>query len=312
MSQLPFEHRDVLDDLFDGVYCVDRTRKILYWNRAASELTSYRVDEMLGVRCVNSPLCHTDGDGNSLCRSQCPMAATMRDGKRREQRVFLLHRDGHRKPVRVRCSPLRDATGEIVGAVESFVDDTPSLALEERVEELERVAALDSLTSLPNRRFATQQLESKHGEWMRYGWPYGVLLLDIDHFKHVNDTWGHEAGDRALVSVARTLSVKTRVSDVVARWGGEEFLVIARCGAPEQLTVMAESLRGLVASGRFRTRDEDIQSVTVSIGGALADVGDEPTDVVRRADDALYEAKRSGRNRFVFHQHARLRMAGGT
>ena len=303
MSEFPFKPSDILEELFHGVYCVDRRRKILYWNRAAARLTGYEPEEMVGRACPDSPLCHTDEDGNYLCRAGCPLSTTMASGKSSEKRVFLRHRDGHRVAIRVRTSPLRDESGRVVGGVESFVDDSASVDLEERVAELETLAAVDPLTSLSNRRHALQQLESKHNEWQRYGWPYGILLLDIDHFKQVNDTWGHDAGDRALVSVARTLTSKTRASDLVSRWGGEEFLVLARCSTQEQLSVVAESLRGLVASARFRATEEELASVTVSIGGALASAGDAVEDVIKRSDSALYEAKRSGRNRFIFRPY---------
>lgn len=311
MKKLPFAPQEVLDSLFDGVYCLDRDRRILYWNHAAEELTGYTSDEVVGRNCASSLLAHTDADGRHLCRTACPMVATMRDGLGRETRVFLRHRDGHRIPVRIRSTPIRNEQGTIVGGVEVFANDTPSVALEERVSELERLSLLDPLTSLPNRRFAEQQLETKHGEWERYGWPYGVLMVDVDYFKRINDTWGHDAGDRALEALAKTLTAKTRVSDLVSRWGGEEFLIIGRCSTAEQLTAMGESVRGLVSATRYRADAVTTEGLTVSVGGALVERSDRPADVMKRADEALYAAKRSGRNRFVYCGTPDLRRAVG-
>jgi len=154
------------------------------------------------------------------------MKATRNDGQPRQAEVYIHHKEGHRVPVRVYIRPLRTSTGKIEGVVQSFVDITDKLAALEQARKLQDLAYLDGLTGIANRRFLEQTLEARLNEAGRYGWALGVIMMDIDHFKAVNDTYGHEAGDRVLQMVARTLRGATRSYDLVGRWGGEEFLAI--------------------------------------------------------------------------------------
>ena len=107
----------VMDNLYDGVYYVDLGRRIHYWNRGAERLTGYADADVIGQFCFDNILNHVDGSGTTLCRSFCPLAATMRDGGPREAEVFLRHRKGHRVPVQVRTTPVRSRDGTVIGGV---------------------------------------------------------------------------------------------------------------------------------------------------------------------------------------------------
>ena len=131
----------------------------------------------------------------------------------------------------------------------------------------------------------------------RYGWPFGVLFVDIDRFKEVNDTLGHEVGDRVLRMVARTLSADQRSFDLLGRWGGEEFLVILTNVTDEGLWSIAERSRIRVQESSAGLEDGQSVSVTVSIGGTMAEKGDTLESLVRRADRRMYLSKSAGRNR---------------
>jgi diguanylate cyclase (GGDEF)-like protein/PAS domain S-box-containing protein len=296
MSAEPGLYKEVLDSLYDGVYFVDDDRTITYWNKAAERLTGYSAAEVVGRRCADNILNHVDGQGTVLCENGCPLAATMEDGQPRAAEVYLHHKNGHRAPVAVRATPLRNAHGETVGAIEIFGDNGPKVAATERVKELENVAYLDPLTSLPNRRYAETVLSSRFNELRRYGWNFGVVFFDIDHFKHVNDVYGHEVGDRVLTMVAGTLGSNVRSFDLVSRWGGEEFLVVVGHVDKDQLSAVAEKLRSLVAQSGFALGQGRI-SVTVSGGASLAQITDEPETLVERADRLMYLSKSGGRNR---------------
>jgi PAS domain S-box-containing protein len=125
-------HKTIVDNLADGVYFVDPGREITYWNRGAERITGYASGAVVGHRCFDNILDHVDAEGNSLCHTICPLAATMRDGQPREVSVWLRHAEGYRKPVRIRTSPVRNGDGAIVGAVEVFSDDSAVLrALED-------------------------------------------------------------------------------------------------------------------------------------------------------------------------------------
>ena len=289
-------YRDLVDNMSDGVYFVDRTRTITYWSRGAERLTGYHASEVVGRRCRDDILNHVDECGTELCGAGCPLMATIRDGRCRDAHVFMHHANGHRQPVWVRAAPLRDPAGEISGAVELFSDDTAVTTARARVLEMEQLALTDPLTGLGNRRYLDAQLCSRLDEWTRYGWSFGVLLADIDHFKRVNDIYGHDAGDQALAMVARTLAFGLRGSDVVTRYGGEEFVVVLAHADPAGLASTAERLRMLVAASRLVVARQPIE-VTVSLGGTLVAPGDNAEILLHRADTSLYAAKAAGRNR---------------
>ena len=244
-------HRKLLDDVPDGVYFVDRHRLITYWNNGAETISGYDAKQVMGRWCGDGLLRHVDSQGRELCGEGCPLTATMHDGQPREAEVFLHHQDGHIVPVRVRASPIRDASGAIIGAVEVFEENHRRLADAERIAELERAALLDPLTELGNRRYGEIQLSSTLGEHLRYGRPFGVLFFDVDNFKAVNDRFGHETGDRVLRTVASTAQASLRPFDVLCRWGGDEFLAIIAHVEESQLSAVSEKIRLLVHTSRL-------------------------------------------------------------
>jgi diguanylate cyclase (GGDEF)-like protein/PAS domain S-box-containing protein len=161
--------------------------------------------------------------------------------------------------------------------------------------ELTRLAVTDPLTGVWNRRHAMEALAIDLSEARRYGMPMSIVLLDIDHFKGVNDTCGHQAGDRVLVALTTALTAELRESDLLARWGGEEFLVVVRHGSLEDASRLAERLR-IVA----QEQDVDgVGRVTLSAGVAELRADETLDDWLGRADRALYAAKEAGRNRVV-------------
>ena len=216
----------MLDNLFDGVYFTDLQRRITYWNQAAEHLTGYSAEEVVGKRCADNILMHVDDSGCLLCAGECPLSRTIADGRPRRAEVYLHHKSGHRVPVEVRVCPVPGRDGEVVGAVEIFNDNSRQRAVRERARELAKLAFLDPASQVANRRYLDQQLFQQLDQHSKFGTPFGIMLADLDEFKNINDTYGHVAGDAALVTVAKTLSGCLRASDVLGRWGGDEFLVI--------------------------------------------------------------------------------------
>ena len=285
----------VLDNLSDGIYFVDRHRRITYWNKGAEQLTGFSADQVLGHRCKDGILNHCDAAGTELCGTHCPLLGTMKDGHVREAHVFLHHKNGHRRPVCVRAAPLRDDRDRIIGAVEIFHDDSALFDSRRRAADLERTSMTDALTGIGNRRLAEMTLAGWLEQHRSFDWPFGVLFADIDHFKAVNDTYGHDVGDEALRIVARTIAHGSRQGDEVARWGGEEFVVLAAGVGADALTAMAERLRVLVEQSKLFAQRRRIP-LTISIGATLTAPGDDADSIIRRVDALLYEAKTAGRN----------------
>lgn len=286
----------LLDNLYDGVYFVDTDRQITYWNKGAERLTGHSADDVTGSRCSDNLLRHITKDGESLCQGVCPLAQSILDGKDREAEVYLHHKEGYRVPVLVRTMPIRDAADKIIGGVEIFSDNAALASMRKRIVELEELALVDHLTQAGNRRYSEMIIQSRIEEAKRYGWQFGLLFIDIDHFKHINDTLGHKQGDEVLTMVGKTIMLGTRRGDCVGRWGGEEFVVVAANANEKQLYRVAERIRMLVEKSSVMSGAEVIQ-VTVSIGATVGRVTDKVDSVIRRADQLMYRSKVSGRNR---------------
>ncbi len=166
-----------------------------------------------------------------------------------------------------------------------------------RNAQLEQVSRTDILTGLYNRRHLEEQLTRQHAAARRGRDQLSVILLDIDHFKRVNDTYGHSAGDQVLCTFANRMTQQLRSGDITGRWGGEEFLVILPATDADGAMRVAERIREVTRATPTWADGHDI-SVTVS-GGCVTGPGASPDDLVSAADRRLYEAKRSGRDRIV-------------
>ncbi|HLY21570.1 MAG TPA: GGDEF domain-containing protein [bacterium] len=161
-------------------------------------------------------------------------------------------------------------------------------------EVLERMAHTDALTELPNRRSLMAELNRETAVATRFGLPLAVIEFDLDHFKDVNDVYGHQTGDRVLVALARHVRRRLRATDVVGRMGGEEFLILAPGNSIAEAARLAEEI---CESLRERPMAGDRAWITASFGVAVYESGDTADAILVRADAALYEAKRGGGNR---------------
>lgn len=249
------------------------------------------------------------------------MQGVVRTGEQADVELQACHGGGAMIWLDFRCDAGRRVDGEIVEVTGSVLDITQRKEaelkleaarrryrqeLEQQVadrtaelkaanETLERLARIDALTGLPNRRVAEERLRFEFLRLKRTRSPYAVLFLDIDRFKEINDTYGHETGDRVLRRLGTILAESIRETDLVARFGGEEFLALLVDTEVEAATMIAEKIRETVARDAILP---DGRHFTVSIGISMARDSDAHGDVaVRRADDALYEAKGTGRNR---------------
>ena len=291
----PSNLNGVLDAVGDGVYFVDTERQIQDWNAGAAALTGFSRDEVRHRSCSDNILVHVDECGTQLCREGCPLQQTLLDGETRQGKVFLRHKQGYRVPVSVRVVPVRDSNSKIIGAVETFREIGDTDQWKARILELERAAYLDTLTGIPNRRFLETQLERLLSEWHATGQGFAALIIDVDGFKSVNDTHGHDVGDRVLWNVAMTLRHCLRGRDLVGRWGGDEFVMLLGTSTPQQAGLIAERARVLAGQTATPVRSGYV-GLTVSIGGAVSAPDDTAEQLLKRADEQLYLSKHRGRN----------------
>ena len=290
-------YKEIIDNLYDGIYFVDRDRIITYWNKGAERITGYSATQTLGRGCRENLLNHVTANGVQLCQRNCPLAAVMEDGKEREAEVFLHHADGHRLPVVIRASALRDGEGNIIGAIECFSNNASLIDTRSKLRAMRQAVMSDPLTGLGNRKYLEGRLSAVVAEYHSNASPAGLLFIDADHFKRVNDTYGHNTGDQVLRMIARTLRHALRSTDTLGRWGGEEFIGILP-GLQEKaaLQQIAEKVRTLVEYSRLDVDGQGL-TVTVSIGATLLRPDDTPELLIGRADQLMYRSKQTGRNR---------------
>jgi diguanylate cyclase (GGDEF)-like protein len=199
--------------------------------------------------------------------------------------------------VHVRVAPIRGENGKVIGAIELFTDESSAEATEERVTELEELALTDPLTGLRNRRYLEVAIGGRVSQARIQRRRLAAVFADIDHFKQVNDTHGHEIGDRVLKMVGNTLAHNLRAGDEVARFGGEEFVLLLADVRPEALREVCERLAMLVRTSSLDLPDGGELEVTISMGATMAIREDSPERLLRRADTLLYRSKLDGRDR---------------
>lgn len=291
-------YQEVFNKLDEGVYYVDPNRKITFRNKSAERITGYKAEDVIESYCYDNILRHVDDFGNELCLSGCPLHKTITDSKVRETKVYLFHKKGHRVKVYVKTIPLKNDRDEVIGAVEIFSKEKgfSEKMLNSDIKRLESLAYTDSLTKLYNREYMHEYLNLKIQEFRKFGHILSLLFVDIDHFKAINDTYGHLIGDEILKLVANTMKNSIRHDDLVVRWGGEEFVILCTGLNEDYLEEFANTIRVLVQSSVYTLEDEKI-SVTVSIGAAMIKGSDTKESIIQRADDLMYQSKRLGRNR---------------
>lgn len=292
----------ILDAISDGVYVTTDEREIVFWSKGAERITGYTADEVVGKHCFDNILVHTDLEGTNLCLDGCPLQSSLQTGKDRTvNEVFLKCKNGERLPVYVKTSLYnhdgRDYAVEIFGELESVAGED----LVARVQELSDSSITDSLSGLFNRRYLDAALSQQFALWERTGRRFGVLYLDIDEFKSINDSLGHSGGDEAIKFLARVIKGSARQMDVAGRYGGDEFVIICAIASPAELLAYGHRLLELVRQSRFGLAEGIGKHLTVSVGATMVAAGDaDERASLERADLAMYEAKHRSRDDMVF------------
>ncbi len=297
---------DIIDFLPDALLAIDQDKRVIIWNKAIETMTGIPAAEMLGrgdyaytipfygePRSQLMDLVFLDHPSSAIMNRY---ANVTHEGDTVAAEAFCnaLY-DGRGAWIFAKISPLRDINGQIVGAIEIIRDVTERKRLE---EELRRLATQDPLTGLLNRRHFFILAEQEYERFLRYQRPLALFMVDIDHFKAVNDRYGHLVGDEVLRAVASRIRNGLRQVDILARYGGEEFVLLLPETDLETARALAERLRISVAELQIDTKEGTV-SVTLSLGVAAISNGisipfEQLLDV---ADRLLYQAKQAGRNR---------------
>lgn len=274
----------------DAIVMIDHQDRVTFWNAAAEKLFGYSREEILG-KPLHPLLMPADMKARQHAAFSHFVATGKGDMLDKTTELSARHRNGSEFPVDLSLSAVQ-IKGNWCGI--GIVRD---ITLRKQAEAaLQLLADTDALTRLPNRRKFDAVLAAEVSRAQRHATPLTCILLDIDHFKAVNDTHGHQAGDSVLVELARIISAQIRTLDIFARWGGEEFVILATHSDREATMHFADKLRSMVAMHEF----SGVGHITISLG-LTAYQPDEGTDaLLARADKALYTAKAGGRNRVEY------------
>lgn len=278
-----------LDRLSEGITIIDAEDKLVLFNNQAAEYLGI-APEAIGIGVAVRDLVNTDGqnetiDPGSLLQQQL-------DASRHGKPQFFERELGDGRILSVRANPIPDG-----GVITLYTDITERKAFEKRLIDM---ATRDELTGLINRREFFTLAAHEEERAKREGHVVSVMMVDADYFKKINDTYGHAAGDEVLRDLADNCRKIFRKTDVVGRYGGEEFAIMLPGAEKKMAKVIAERLRSSIENSTVKLEAEDV-NYTVSIGIACATGGDvRIEELLDRADRALYTAKAEGRNRAVF------------
>ena len=277
-------YNEILGDVSDGVYFVDTTRKIKYWNSGAERITGYSASEVLGFSCYENILVHVDDEGRNLCVEGCPLFGTIKDGRKRTIKAYLHHKDGHRVPVSVTASQVKSPEGKVIGAKEVFHILSADSMDREKVELSGMESLIDPITGLANRAGLEMKLSASLEEQARHDIPFGIIMANIKNFKTIINKYGNDTGDEVLRMVAKTLGGNIYSGDLFGRWDDDEFIGVISEINEKLLNKIAKKLGMLVEKSFIKKSDATIK-VTVSIGAALARENDTVVSILERADD---------------------------
>ena len=287
----------LLDNMYDAVVFIDAAGQIQRWNRGAERLTGIGGSSIVQHRWDPSLLRLSDEKGRQVTHTDCPVRCAIRSGAQSLRRMTICGRNEHPISVDTHVIPVLDDSGSILGAILSFHDASSEISLEQRCQSLHEKATKDPMTQVANRAEFDRVHAMFAATHQQQKVPCAMMICDLDRFKLVNDTYGHQAGDEVIRSMANLLKSFCRPGDLVARYGGEEFVMLCADCDNTAATRRAEEIRKRLA--QLQQPKMDGRAATVSFGVTEIQPGDTPETMLRRADRALLMAKSRGRNQVV-------------
>jgi len=295
-SESAFEDK-LLESMYDAVVFIDSAGNVTLWNHGAERLTGIAGSSIVQSRWQPRVLKMRDEKGEFLTEADCPITVAIRSGTQSLRRLTIRGRSGKPVAVDTHAIPVIGNNNTTQGAILIMHDASSETSLEERCQSLHKKATKDPLTKVANRAEFDRVHEMFVSANQQQKVPCSLMILDLDHFKQVNDNFGHQAGDDAIISVAALLKNFCRPGDLVARYGGEEFVMLCADCDNAAAARRADQIRKKLAE--IPQPRMGNKCVTASFGVTEIQPGDTPETMLRRADRALLMAKGKGRNTVV-------------
>jgi diguanylate cyclase (GGDEF)-like protein/PAS domain S-box-containing protein len=289
--------KKLIDNMHDGVVFVDSQSTILLWNTGVERLTGVSGAAACGRTLLPNLMDMCNGREQRIANEDCPVAHAIATGVQWLGRVSIMGRQGHHVVVDLHAIPVRSNDGAIHGATVLLHDVSSETSLEEKCQALHAQVAKDPMTQVANRAEFDRMLNNFVAAHQESNLPCSLIMSDLDHFKAINDTHGHQAGDMAIITFASLLKTMCRSGDLVARYGGEEFAILCADCTNAAAARKAEAIRQALADIKHSSLGN--ASFTASFGVTELQTGDTPETMLRRADRALLQAKDQGRNQVV-------------
>lgn len=274
---------DAVEKTADMVKIINKNGKIVFVNDSTVNISGYSRNELIGKNPSVFKSGHHDNNFYST------IWFTVLSGNIFQGTFVNKKKNGHLFYEEETITPLLDDDKTLKYFVVTSKDISERIKMEQK---LYKLATVDALTGIYNRQKCIEQLDIEISKFKRYNDKFVLIMLDIDDFKRINDTYGHDVGDAVLIGISKVISQQIRKSDIFSRWGGEEFMIIAANLTIYEAIQFSEKLREDIKSNNFK----NVGQITVSIGVTLPQRDETKDKLLKRVDDAMYMSKENGKN----------------
>ena len=284
-------YRNLIENLYEGLFYVDKNRRIKFWSKGAEKITGYSKYEAINNVCSEDFLNPTDADGKKRINDFNLFNQTLKNGMSKQYELTITHKDGHNVPIAIRIAPMYDSKDEIAGATQLFTDNRDHLEHLVTDSEEYQQSYIDPVTKLPNKASIEMSIDIKLSEYRRYNRPFGLLFFEIDNFEKLDNIYGDEFDENVLTTISELLLEDIRPFDIAGSWSEKEFAIVLVNVDEDSVKIIANRLIKHIENINF-TIGKGSLDITLSIGGIIATVGFGGTGgIIEQAIiiDTLYE-----------------------
>ncbi|NQT65339.1 MAG: diguanylate cyclase, partial [FCB group bacterium] len=290
-------YQNIIENLYEGLFYVDKERRIKYWSKGAEKITGYSSSEVLDQICSEKFLCPTDADGRKYYGESNVFTITLANGTYKQFELLITHKNGSKVPVSIRIAPMYDVNDNIVGATQLFTDNKEHLEhLVNDSEEYEN-SFFDPITKLPNKVSLEMSINFKLSEFRRYNRPFGIILFEIDNYDKLSKIYGEEFDVNVLTKISKLVTIDLRPFDIAGRWSEKEFALVLINVREDSIKVIGDRLKDIIENTDLTIGKGEID-ITLSIAGIVATLNDSTKLLIEKLRTTIKKCKHMGGNKF--------------